>query len=206
MNKDKSLKKLRMQIEKVQDAKRFEHTLGVCYTASCLAMVFGGDVRSAQIAGLLHDCAKCIPNEKKIEMCKKYHLQISAAELANPGLLHAKLGAYVAWKKFQIEDEEILRAIASHTTGRPAMSLLDKIIYIADFIEPGRTEAPNLPAVRKLAFCDIDACLYRILEDSLSYLENKGVTVDPMTEKTFLYYRDLNKGESSDDSPERMEN
>ncbi len=86
------------------------------------------------------------------------------------------------------------------------MSLLDKIIYIADFIEPGRTEAPNLPAVRKLAFCDIDACLYRILEDSLSYLENKGVTVDPMTEKTFLYYRDLNKGESSDDSPERMEN
>ena len=139
-------------------------------------------------------------------MCKKYHLQISAAELANPGLLHAKLGAYVAWKKFQIEDEEILRAIASHTTGRPAMSLLDKIIYIADFIEPGRTEAPNLPAVRKLAFCDIDACLYRILEDSLSYLENKGVTVDPMTEKTFLYYRDLNKGESSDDSPERMEN
>ena len=197
---------IRRRLKKKMDEDRFEHTMGVAYTSVCLAMRYGCDLDQALTAGLLHDCAKCIPNEKKIEMCKKYHLQISAAELANPGLLHAKLGAYVAWKKFQIEDEEILRAIASHTTGRPAMSLLDKIIYIADFIEPGRTEAPNLPAVRKLAFCDIDACLYRILEDSLSYLENKGVTVDPMTEKTFLYYRDLNKGESSDDSPERMEN
>ena len=201
-----TLMKMRKKLKGDLDKERYEHTIGVMHTAGCLAMRYGWDLDQALTAGLLHDCAKCIPNEKKIEMCKKYHLQISAAELANPGLLHAKLGAYVAWKKFQIEDEEILRAIASHTTGRPAMSLLDKIIYIADFIEPGRTEAPNLPAVRKLAFCDIDACLYRILEDSLSYLENKGVTVDPMTEKTFLYYRDLNKGESSDDSPERMEN
>ena len=201
-----TLMKMRKKLKGDLDKERYEHTIGVMHTAGCLAMRYVCDLDQALTAGLLHDCAKCIPNEKKIEMCKKYHLQISAAELANPGLLHAKLGAYVAWKKFQIEDEEILRAIASHTTGRPAMSLLDKIIYIADFIEPGRTEAPNLPAVRKLAFCDIDACLYRILEDSLSYLENKGVTVDPMTEKTFLYYRDLNKGESSDDSPERMEN
>lgn len=201
-----TLMKMRKKLKGDLDKERYEHTIGVMHTAGCLAMRYGCDLDQALTAGLLHDCAKCIPNEKKIEMCKKYHLQISASELANPGLLHAKLGAYVAWKKFQIEDEEILRAIASHTTGRPAMSLLDKIIYIADFIEPGRTEAPNLPAVRKLAFCDIDACLYRILEDSLSYLENKGVTVDPMTEKTFLYYRDLNKGESSDDSPERMEN
>ena len=201
-----TLMKMRKKLKGDLDKERYEHTIGVMHTSGCLAMRYGYDLDQALTAGLSHDCAKCIPNEKKIEMCKKYHLQISAAELANPGLLHAKLGAYVAWKKFQIEDEEILRAIASHTTGRPAMSLLDKIIYIADFIEPGRTEAPNLPAVRKLAFCDIDACLYRILEDSLSYLENKGVTVDPMTEKTFLYYRDLNKGESSDDSPERMEN
>ena len=201
-----TLMKMRKKLKGDLDKERYEHTIGVMHTAGCLARRYGCDLDQALTAGLLHDCAKCIPNEKQIEMCKKYHLQISAAELANPGLLHAKLGAYVAWKKFQIEDEEILRAIASHTTGRPAMSLLDKIIYIADFIEPGRTEAPNLPAVRKLAFCDIDACLYRILEDSLSYLENKGVTVDPMTEKTFLYYRDLNKGESSDDSPERMEN
>ena len=69
------------------------------------------------------------------------------------------------------------------------MSLLDKIIYIADYIEPGRKELPNMPEVRKLAFADIDACLYRILEDSLEYLYSKKIPIDPMTEKTYLYYK-----------------
>ena len=102
MNKDKSLKKLRMQIEKVQDAKRFEHTLGVCYTASCLAMVFGGDVRSAQIAGLLHDCAKCMSDKKRLAICEKAGLEVTDVERKNPFLLHAKVGAYLAEKKYGI--------------------------------------------------------------------------------------------------------
>ena len=75
------------------------------------------------------------------------------------------------------------------------MSLLDKIIYIADYIEPGRDVAPNLPEVRALAFVDIDACLYRILEDTLAYLAEKGATLDPATEETFLYYKNLNQQE-----------
>ena len=69
------------------------------------------------------------------------------------------------------------------------MSLLDKIIYIADYIEPGRKELPNMAEVRKLAFTDIDICLYRILEDSLEYLAGRNVPIDPMTEKTYLYYK-----------------
>ena len=72
------------------------------------------------------------------------------------------------------------------------MSLLDKIIYIADYIEPGRDVAPNLPEVRALAFVDIDACLYRILEDTLAYLAEK----DPATEETFLYYKNLKNSDS----------
>ena len=113
------------------------------------------------------------------------------------GLLHdAKLGAFFAWKKYGIENEEILRSIESHTTGRPNMSLLDKIIYIADYIEPGRDVAPNLPEVRALAFVDIDACLYRILEDTLAYLAEKGATLDPATEETFLYYKNLKNSDS----------
>lgn len=103
--------------------------------------------------------------------------------------MHAKLGAFLAAKKYHIKDKEIMNAIASHTTGCPHMSLLDKIIYIADYMEPGRKELPNMAEVRKLAFTDIDACLYRILEDSLEYLNNKNVPVDPMTEKTYLYYK-----------------
>ena len=73
------------------------------------------------------------------------------------------------------------------------MTLLDKIIYIADYIEAGRKPLPNLAEVRKLAFCDLDACLYRILEDSLVYLKSKGSVVDPMTEKTYLYYKSIKK-------------
>jgi len=189
------LNKMRKKVKRHLDKERYEHTLGVMHTAGCLAMRYGADIESALIAGLLHDCAKCIPNDEKIKLCNKYHLDISDAEKSNPGLLHAKLGAYIAWRKYDVSDKDIIRAIASHTTGRPAMSLLEKIIYIADFIEPGRCEAPNLPDVRALAFCDIDKCLYRILEDSLSYLEKKGVTVDPMTEKTYHYYEKLKEAE-----------
>lgn len=192
------LNKMCKKLKHYLDAERYEHTIGVMHTAACLAMRYGEDIEKAMTAGLLHDCAKCIPNDEKMKLCKKYHLDVSEAETANPGLLHAKLGAFIAWQKYKITDKTIIRSIASHTTGRPDMSLLDKIIYIADFIEPGRNEAPNLPEVRDLAFQDIDACLYRILKDTLVYLEHKGAAVDPMTERTYLYYKKLR--ENNDDA------
>lgn len=185
------LNKIKRKVKRYLDKERYEHTIGVMHTAGCLAMRYGADLESALVAGLLHDCAKCLSSDEKIRLCKKYHLDINEAEMKNPGLLHAKLGAFLAWKKYNVEDKQILRAIAAHTTGRPAMSLLDKIIYIADFIEPGRCEAPNLADVRALAFVDLDACLFRILEDSLAYLNTRGVAVDPMTEKTYLFYKQL---------------
>lgn len=189
-----SIDKIRKKVKRYLDKERYDHTLGVMYTAGCLAMRYGEDMERALTAGLLHDCAKCIPNEEKIRLCRKYHLDISEAEFVNPGLLHAKLGAFITWKKYHVEDKGIIRAIAAHTTGRPEMSLLDKIIYIADFIEPGRDEAPNLPVVRELAFTDLDACLLRVLEDSLSYLSTKGASIDPMTEKTYQYYKSKKGG------------
>ena len=184
------------ELKKELDEPRYQHTLGVMYTASAMAMCHGADLAQALTAGLLHDCAKCVPADEKIKLCEKNHIEISDAENKNPGLLHAKLGAFFAWKKYGIENEEILRSIESHTTGRPNMSLLDKIIYIADYIEPGRDVAPNLPEVRALAFVDIDACLYRILEDTLAYLAEKGATLDPATEETFLYYKNLKNSDS----------
>lgn len=192
-----TLSKMQKKVKRYLDKDRYEHTLGVMHTAGCLAMRYGADLEAALIAGLLHDCAKCLSNEEKIKLCIKYHLDISEAEERNPGLLHAKLGAFIAWKKYHVENKEIIRAIASHTTGRPVMTLLDKIVYIADYIEPGRNEAPNLPIVRDLAFKDIDACLFRILEDTLAYLETRGVALDPMTEKTYMYYKELRQGERS---------
>lgn len=176
------------------DTERYEHTLGVMYTAASMAMRYDEDVEKALLAGLLHDCAKCISGENKIKLCNKYHLSVSEVEKKNPSLLHAKLGAFLAAKKYHIKDKDVINAIASHTTGCPNMTLLDKIIYIADYIEPGRKELPNMAEVRKLAFTDINECLYRILEDSLVYLNSKNISVDPMTEKTYLYYKNkLNK-------------
>ena len=171
------------------DKERYEHTLGVMYTAASLAMCHGEDIDKALLAGLLHDCAKCLSGDTKIKLCKKYHLSVSDVERSNPSLLHAKLGAFLAARKYHVKDKDIINAIASHTTGCPHMSLLDKIIYIADYIEPGRKELPNMEEVRKLAFMDIDDCLYRILEDSLEYLNSRDISVDPMTEKTYEYYK-----------------
>ena len=185
--------KLQKKMKNELDHDRYEHTIGVMHTAACLAMRYEEDMDRALLAGLLHDCAKCIPAEEKIKMCKKNHIEIAEAEKDNPGLLHAKLVAFLAKEKYGITDESILRAIRFHTTGCPEMTLLDKIIYIADYIEAGRKPLTNLAEVRKLAFCDLDACLYRILEDSLVYLKSKGSVVDPMTEKTYLYYKSIKK-------------
>jgi len=186
--------KIKKRVQDNLDKERFEHTLGVMYTSAALAMRYGADLEKALVAGLLHDCAKCISSDKKIKLCEKYNIAISESEKKNPGLLHAKLGAYLAKSKYEIEDQEIIDAIAYHTTGRPNMTLLDKIVYIADYLEPNRCEAPNLPEVRALAFVDLEECLYVILRDSLAYLQTKSEVIDPMTENTYLYYKKvLNK-------------
>lgn len=185
------LEKMKKRVSSHLDKERYEHTLGVMYTAGALAMRYHVDLEKALIAGLLHDCAKGLSSDKKLKLCEKYQLTVSESERKNPGLLHAKLGAYIAKTKYGIDDMEIVDAIAYHTTGRPEMTLLDKIVYIADYIEPNRNEAPNLDEVRALAFQDMDACLYVILKDSLAYLETKNEVVDPRTEQTYQYYKKL---------------
>ncbi|MGN0411525.1 MAG: bis(5'-nucleosyl)-tetraphosphatase (symmetrical) YqeK [Lachnospiraceae bacterium] len=180
--------KLREEMRKVQDLKRFEHTLGVTYTAACLAMCYNENIQDAEIAGLLHDCAKCLPNEKKIHICKKNHVEINFAESKNPFLLHAKAGAILAEKEYGITDQNILNAVRYHTTGRPGMSLLEKIVFIADYIEPGRTHSVYLPEIRKMAFADLDAALKRILSDTLEHLKTSENEIDPMTRETYEYY------------------
>lgn len=196
--KSADIKKIRKSMEKSLDAKRFEHTLGVAYTASALAMCYQVDINKAQTAGLLHDCAKCLSDEKKISICEKHNIQINSIEQRNPFLLHAKAGSYIAMKKFNIHDRDVINAILNHTTGRPGMSELEKIIYIADYIEPGRKQAPNLTEVRRLAFRDLDLALLKILGDTLDYLHSTGAEADPMTQKTYDYYAGLKKGDSYD--------
>lgn len=187
--KSLDMHKIRKQLAKTLDYKRYEHTLGVAYTAAALAMCYDEDIQKAELAGLLHDCAKCMDNEKRLHICEKHNIPISEAEYRNPFLLHAKVGAYLAGKKYHVEDTNVINAILYHTTGRPNMSLLEKIIYIADYIEPARNQAPNLVYIRKLAFQDLDKALIIILEDTLVHLKESEKEIDPMTQKTYDYYK-----------------
>ena len=127
-------------------------------------------------------------------MCKENNIQLSETELNNPALIHAKLGAFLAQTKYHIIDDDIINAIYYHTTGRPNMSLLEKIIFVADYIEPLRTKQPYLSMLRESAFTDIDYTVYRISEDTLEYLEsnndNKNM-IDSNTKETYLYYKNI---------------
>lgn len=184
---------IQKRLRKYLDKGRYEHTLGVMYTAAALAMAHGTDIEQARLAGLLHDCAKCIPNKKKLKICKKHGIELSDSEKANPFLIHAKLGVHIAREKYDITDSDILSAIRWHTTGKEEMSDLEKIVYIADYIEPGRNKAPNLSWVRKVSFMDLDEGMYYILKDSLSYLGTSDKPTDPATRNAYLYYEALHQ-------------
>ena len=186
-----TLKQLDNKLKEHLDDARYEHSISVMYTAGAMAMRYGFDLERAMIAGLLHDCAKCVPSSEKIRLCEEYNLGVSEVERKNPGLLHSKLGAYFMETKYGIKDEEMQNAVTYHSTGRPKMTLFDKIIYIADYIEPNRTKAPNLAHIRHLAFVDIDECLYTILEATLDYLKDNKSAIDPLTEQTYLYYKQI---------------
>lgn len=183
--------KMQKKLKKYMDEMRFHHTMGVMYTAASLAMRYEGDVEQAQVAGLLHDCAKCIPNEKKLKLCRQNNISVSDIERNSPYLLHARLGSYIASVKYHIEDPGILSAIEFHTTGRAEMTLLEKIIFTADYIEPMRSKAPRLPEIRKLAFTDIDYAVYEILNDTLTYLRKEKTCLDNQTVVAYNYYSDL---------------
>ncbi len=187
MNRDKMLQRLKTKVSE----KRFEHSLGVEYTAACMAMVHGADVEKARIAGLLHDCAKGIPTKEKLEKARKNGIFVTKYEEKNPEMLHAKLGAHYARYKYDVHDEEILDAIASHTTGKPAMTLLEKIIFVADYIEPNRKPIKELDEIRKEAFTDLDACVLHILRNTIAYLQTSKEEMDYATQMTYDYYKAL---------------
>ena len=182
------IEKIYRYLKKHLDAKRYEHTLGVAYTAASLAMCYGENIEDAKIAGLLHDCVKCMPNDKKFRKCKKYNVTLTEVEHDNPFLIHGKLGAFMAKHKFGVQNPDIMNAISYHTTGRPEMSTLEKIIYIADYIEPNRNQIPKLDTIRKAAYKDLDETIVMILRNTLSYLEDSHAVIDPMSQKTYDYY------------------
>jgi predicted HD superfamily hydrolase involved in NAD metabolism len=180
---------LRSDLKGRLTSSRFEHTVSVSFICTALAMRYGCDLNKAELAGLLHDCAKPYREEEIIKKCRKQNLPLTGDERMAPVVLHAKYGAWLAAHKYHIEDGEIINAIRWHTTGRPEMSTLEKIVFTADYIEPRRNKAMNLALVRSVAFVDLDECVYQILKETLDYLEGKGSFVDSMSKQAYAYYK-----------------
>lgn len=170
---------------------RLMHTFGVIDTATALAKAYQADIKKCERAALLHDCAKYMPLEDMIAICERNFVELNDLEKSKDSLLHAKAGACLAYEKYGIKDKEILDAIKYHTTGKPDMSLIEKIIFVSDFIEPGRTHSEKLPMYRMIGMADINLVCMNILKDTLDYLESLNEEIDPLTKETYIFYKDL---------------
>ncbi|MBP3877533.1 MAG: bis(5'-nucleosyl)-tetraphosphatase (symmetrical) YqeK [Lachnospiraceae bacterium] len=188
-----NLEEMSKKLRKYIDSNRYYHTQGVRFMSAALAMAHRGDIHKAETAGLLHDCAKCISDSKKIKICDKNKIEITKVERENPFLLHAKVGAYIAEEKYGVHDPQILDAIRFHTTGRPGMHQLEQIVFIADYIEPRRNKSRRLPEIRQSAFRDLDECCYLILKDMLLYLKTRSGEIDSNTQEAFRFYEEVHE-------------
>lgn len=163
--------------------KRYQHTLGVLRTALKLARRFGASEKKAELAAIFHDYAKYRNIEEMKQLIERIWYDRSIVEYGDE-LLHAPCGAYYVEKEIGIRDEEILDAIRYHTTGRPKMTLLDKIIFIADYIEPSR-QFEGVEKVRDLAENDLDEAIIHALENTIAFLMRKKLPIYPLTVETY---------------------
>lgn len=172
---------LKNQLEPHLKPKRFAHSLGVVDSAAEMAERFGADVHQAKLAALLHDCAKNFTDEEMLATAKAAHLDIDPITKVEPQLLHGPVGAVVAKRDYGITDPAILSAITYHTTGREHMTLLEKIIYLADFIEPSR-DYPGVDTLREAcAGDDIDKALLVSFTNTIMYINSIGGLIHPRT-------------------------
>lgn len=159
---------MKRHLKNILSEKRYNHTIAVAETAIKLAKIYGADINKVEIAALLHDCAK---NLKLSEMRRLIgrESELSKEEYNLPEILHGFAGAIYARNIFRIEDKDILNAIKYHTIGRKNMTMIEKIVYIADVVEPGR-KCKNVDKVRKLAYKDIDDAILQEMENKIKFL------------------------------------
>lgn len=160
-------------------AKRWKHVEGVMETAVILAERFGGNKEKADLAALLHDLAKFWPVERQEAMIRDNGLNPELLE-HDKQLMHAEIGAFVAQRDYGIEDPEVLDAVRYHTSGRVGMTKLDKIVCLADYIEPGR-EFPGVERIRDLAEHSLEEALVAGFDSTISFLLEKGKVIFPLT-------------------------
>lgn len=162
--------------------RRFIHTLSVQELAIKLATNYKLDKSKASLAGLLHDCAKWMLPEELLRAVERYGIKLDEVERQQIPILHSIVGSYWAKEKFQVHDEEILRAIRLHTTGNERMALLDQVIYVADYAEPTR-EYIGANSIYKLAFENIDMATLKTANQKILHLIKKDVWIHSGTIK-----------------------
>ena len=185
MNMDYIKKKISDYIEKNLSEKRRIHTEGVRKTAVMLAEKYGEDVDKAEVAALCHDMYRGI----NIDLLNDYvnQLGLDKKYLDNPNLAHGKIASVMIKKEYGIDDQDIINAVSFHTTGRAGMSELEKIIYLADAIEPGR-DYPSVNQLREAVDRGLDEALIMSLERTIEYVRQQGHFLDEDTLKARDYY------------------
>ena len=191
----KEYKKLRGEIidrlQKELKDSRYRHTLGVESTAVALARRFGADEQEASIAALLHDVAKYVPAEEQLEWIRKGKIGAQFPDIDQyPKLLHAFAGAEICAHDYPQLPECVIDAIRYHTTGRSHMGLMEKIIFAADYIEPGRVQFIGLQEAREQTFADLDLGVGLILNQTIAYLEQNGAPCFPLTQEAYKHFVD----------------
>ncbi len=173
-----------VEIEKYLKSKltpeRYTHVLSVRELALNLAKKYGANLRKVNLAALLHDCAKWMRTSEQYEAAANHGIQLDEIELHNPSLLHALIGVEFAVSHFDVDNPEILNAIRIHTTGSGKMTLIDKILYVADFAEPKRNHA-EAHSVRELAYQDLNKTVFEVSRYKIEHLLAKGVLIHPYT-------------------------
>lgn len=167
-------------IEAKLSAHRFTHSCNVAEVAGKLARQYGIDEETAYMAGLLHDYAKGLSGDELLKIAAENNLIEDEIEYLIPDILHAGVGAFLLEKEGLIDDEEILQAVRNHTLGAPDMTDLDKIIFLADMIEPGR-DYPTLDRLQCLAFKNLDEAMLFGLESTIKYCIEKNRLLHPKT-------------------------
>lgn len=172
------------------DEERYWHSISVAITAVNLADTYGADKDNCLVAGILHDYCKCLSVDEMLSMCEKYGVKLTEEDKNADGCIHGFLAAKICKDKYNINDE-VYDAIYYHTCGKPDMTILEKIIYISDFIEPLRRFRDRVEDIRKLAYTNIDKAIVESAERSLSHLQNTGKFIHSNTLKTLEYYKKL---------------
>lgn len=182
---DLSMEDLERNVVSLLKPDRVNHVLGCRDTAVALARHWGADEVAAARAGLLHDITKALDGALQLTLCRQYGIILDNFSGQNPKTLHAITGSKIAEKIFG-EKAEVVSAIRSHTTGKANMNLLEKIIYIADYMEPNR-DFPGVEKLRELAFTDIDRALKMGLEMTLATLTQQGREISPESQEALAY-------------------